>query len=140
MSKSLYIFGKLPAYTPVDDKYRRAQALTYMLKEDGMFWSIGENPRGFYDFVKAQVPKYDPEQTLNGLGIKFLAHVIYEESENGTWKCLKCRYAEQPALMFTSIEEAKLKSAMMKWPDPILVYDSRKKIFTSNNQKGKTEQ
>lgn len=51
----------------------------------------------------------------------FISHIVYVQNDE-SWMCVKNRFtsmkSEPP---FTSIEEARLVSAVNGWPEPILI-------------------
>lgn len=88
---------------------------------DGVrYWGVGENPECFKEWAAAIVPGKPHEELLFGIGLKFMSHVIYER-RNGTWSCVKNRFGATHPVPFTSIEEAKLISAVRGWPEPAVI-------------------
>jgi len=103
----------------------------WVLQDHG-FWSVGENPDGFRLWTKEFMQKQnaDNKTFLNGFSIKFLSAAVYE-LRDGKWTCLKCRLREAPAPFCSSLEEARLKSTIMKWPDPRFLAPEREFVMPS---------
>ena len=92
-----------------------------VLKNESGYWSIGSDRNGFSRWVDAYGKPMQVDRALNGMGITFMSHVVYLKN-NGRWQCVKNRFGpcggEPP---FTSLEEARLRSAVKGWPDPALL-------------------
>jgi hypothetical protein len=93
-----------------------------IFKSNCEFWSIGERPDAFNDWLKLYGRvNVDPERIFTGMCLAFMAQVVYIEN-GGVWNCMKNRFiAPRPAL-FSSLEEARLKSAANGWPEPLRIH------------------
>lgn len=60
---------------------------------------------------------------LSGIGIKFMADVIWKNDDRFRWRILKNRTISAGDPPFSSLEEAQLKSAVLGWPEPKPIYD-----------------
>lgn len=86
------------------------------------FWSIGEKPSAFKDWFKVYLRKNtEPERIFSGMSLAFMSQVIYIK-DNDNWKCAKNRFITPPQMPFSSLEEARLKSAAAGWPEPVRIH------------------
>ena len=118
MNKAIYMLVKrgLPSYV---------QAPPFLditiFKDDEGYWGIGEDPTRFEKWCSMYGQK-TYKTLLHNNAIKFMSHIIYEQNDE-SWMCIKNRFtntkSEPP---FTSIEEARLFSAINGWPEPVLIY------------------
>ena len=65
---------------------------------------------------------------LSGVGIRYLSDVIWKNGGVGRgfcWKIIKNRTAFAGEPPFSSLEEARLRCAVLGWPEPKLICDGR---------------
>jgi len=96
-----------------------------IFKDDEGYWGVGEDPMCFEKWCHRYVPNQKMyKKLLHNLGIKFMSQIIYEQ-DGESWKCTKNRFtganSEPP---FTSIEEARMVSAINGWPEPVLIAEN----------------
>lgn len=93
-----------------------------IFKSNREFWSIGERPDAFNDWLKLYGQEnVSPEKIFTGMGLSFIAQVIYIENDGG-WNCIKNRFITPPPMPFYSLTEARLKSAAAGWPEPVRIH------------------
>jgi hypothetical protein len=93
-----------------------------IFKSNREFWSIGERPDAFNDWLKSYGhANISPERIFTGMSLTFMAQVIYIEN-GGAWNCMKNRFITSHPAPFSSLEEARLKSAANGWPEPVRIY------------------
>ena len=101
-----------------------------IFKDDEGYWSIGEDPICFEKWCHIYVPNQKTyKKLLHNNGIKFMSHIIYAQNDK-SWICVKNRFtnakSEPP---FTSIEEARLFSAINGWPEPVLIDEHASALY-----------
>ena len=93
-----------------------------IFKSNREFWSIGERPDAFNDWLKLYGRvNVSQERIFTGMSLTFMAQVIYIEN-GGAWNCMKNRFITSCPPLFSSLEEARLKSAANGWPEPVRIY------------------
>ena len=91
-----------------------------IFKDETGYWCIGEDPACFERWVAMYAPGQKPyTRILHNAGIKFMSQVIYMR-QSGTWTCVKNRFGSNSSARppFTSLNEARIISAVNGWPDP----------------------
>jgi len=120
MNKAIYMLVKRGLASP------QAETLSFpditIFKDDEDYWGVGEDPTCFEKWCHMYVPNQKTyKKLLHNNGIKFMSHIIYAQNDE-SWMCVKNRFtnakSEPP---FTSIEEARLFSAINGWPEPVLI-------------------
>ena len=120
MNKTIYMLVKrgLPS---------RAKTLSFpditIFKDDEGYWGVGEDPACFEKWCHVYVPNQKAyKKLLHNNGIQFMSQIVYCAHNDESWTCIKNRFtnakSEPP---FTSIEEARLFSAINGWPEPVLI-------------------
>ena len=96
-----------------------------IFKSNREFWSIGERPDTFNDWLKLYGIRdrvnISPERIFTGMYLAFMAQVIYIEN-GGVWNCMKNRFITSYPVPFSSLEEARLKSVANGWPEPLRIH------------------
>ena len=120
-SDIIYMFVRNGIWSP--DAERPDLTDVVIFKTENRFWAIGQKPKDFERWLKAFLDKKSMDMTriCGGLSLAFMSHVIYTR-ENNRWKCVKNRFAVPPPLPFSSLEEARLKSVVQGWPEPIRIH------------------
>lgn len=95
-----------------------------IFKDDEGYWGIGEDPMCFEKWCHMYVPNQKTyKKLLYNNGIKFMSHIIYTQNDK-SWICVKNRFTNAKSEpLFTSIEEARLFSAINGWSEPVLIYE-----------------
>ena len=93
-----------------------------IFKDDEGYWGVGEDPMCFEKWCHMYVPNQKTyKKLLHNNSIQFMSQIIYAQN-NESWMCIKNRFtnakSEPP---FTSIEEARLFSAINGWLEPALI-------------------
>lgn len=101
-----------------------------IFKDDEGYWGVGEDPACFEKWCHMYVPNQKTyKKLLHNNGIMFMSHIIYAQN-NESWKCIKNRFtsakSEPP---FTSIEEARLLSAVNGWLEPVLIDEHASALY-----------
>lgn len=120
MNEEIYVFTT----KSLPPKTKEILTDLVLFRNDKGYWGIGKDPNCFWKWVNLYAGKNSTvEKILQGPGKKFMAQVIYfRYNSDNVWRCVKNRFgsfnAEPP---FTSLEEAKLKSSINGWADPVLI-------------------